>query len=571
MKLFTKTKKQAINLTQKDFVSSGGFGSIYAKQNIAYKIYTNTKDMISEAKVQELSVLSSKNIIKPEDILLSDTNKAIGYTMQFVSNTVTICQLFTKAFKDRNNITTEKIIKLIKQFREDVEHCHTNNVLIVDLNEMNFLVNKSSFDTIYFIDVDSYETKSYPAQAIMDSIRDRHAKQFDINTDWFSFGILTFQMFMGIHPYKGKHDKYKTLDDRMINNISILNKNVNVPSIIDDPKQIIPSNYLDWYLNVFEKGNRIPFPLDTIAIIQVKTRKQVAVSMQFDIKEIFELAGEAISYTSINNQQIILTNNGLYIVTNGVTKKSFYSDVASYAKIGITQKYSKIISAIIKQGRLILWNIIEYSDLNSMNFKASDLFSYDKRLYVLDQSREHIYEILFTEIDNVTIIVLFHLICNTLPSSVQIYEGVVIQNLLSSYFITIFPETKIAISYHINELQEYRIIDAKYLNNVLIVVAEKNQKYDKFIFRFNQQNNSEFELKIIYKDVQDYEINFDVLDNGTTCHIIDDENMELFHNSFNNGLQKLIKDNMLYKANLFHRGNTLMFSRNNKIFEIKSK
>jgi serine/threonine protein kinase len=275
---------------------------------------------------------------------------------------------------------------------------------------MNFLVDKSTFSNIYFIDVDSYQTKSYPAQAIMDSIRDRHAKQFDINTDWFSFGILTFQMFMGIHPYKGKHDTYKTLDERMINNVSVLNKKVSIPSIIEDPKQIIPSNYLDWYSSVFEKGNRIPFPLDTIAVVQIRTRKQVAISMQFDIKEIFEVDGDIIDYIPINDQHIMLTNKGMYVAINGVTNKSYYSDVATYAKIGITQKYSKIIIAIIKQGQLILWDVIGYSDLNSMNLKASDLFSYNNRLYVLDQSREHVYEILFTEINNTKIIASFHLI-----------------------------------------------------------------------------------------------------------------------------------------------------------------
>jgi hypothetical protein len=34
---------------------------------------------------------------------------------------------------------------------------------------------------------------------------------------------------------------------------------------------------------------------------------------------------------------------------------------------------------------------------------------------------------------------------------------------------------------------------------------------------------------------------------------------------------KLIKDNVLYKANLFHKGNDLLFSRDNRIFSIKSK
>lgn len=58
---------------------------------------------------------------------------------------------------------------------------------MVDLNELNVLVG-SSFVEPFMIETDSYQTPSYRATAIMDSIRDRLVPtgQFALLTDWFS-------------------------------------------------------------------------------------------------------------------------------------------------------------------------------------------------------------------------------------------------------------------------------------------------------------------------------------------------------------------------------------------------
>ena len=307
----------------------------------------------------------------------------------------------------------------------------------------------------------------------------------------------------------------------------------------------------------------MPFPLDAIAVIVVQQQTQKIVSMQFDVKEYFECDGNVIKYNYTNGWQIILTDKLLYA---GATS---YQDIAPYAHICMTPKYSKIISAIIKNRELKLRNIINQVELQT-NIKASDLFSIDNRLYILSSDREKVYEILFTEMNDQSIIVSQHLVCNTFASSVQVFDGVVIQNLLSSYFINIFPESKKCISYNIKELVGYRIIDAKYMNKILIIVVEKKGKYSKFIFKLDLNNTLRYDIRK-FENIKEIDINFNVLDNGICCHVIDDNSMELFHNNIESKDSKLIKDSVLYKANIFNKGNDLLFSRDNKIFSIKSK
>ncbi len=54
--------------------------------------------------------------------------------------TMALCQMFTKAFKDKNGVTPKQVFELVQQMRKTTTRIHDAGVLIVDCNEMNFLV-----------------------------------------------------------------------------------------------------------------------------------------------------------------------------------------------------------------------------------------------------------------------------------------------------------------------------------------------------------------------------------------------------------------------------------------------
>ena len=183
---------------------------------------------------------------------------------------------------------------MIRKAQSIVQDVHKVGIIIVDLNEMNFLVDKK-FKELYFIDVDSYQTPSFPATAIMESIRDRQTNTFSTLTDWFSFGIVSFEMFIGIHPFKGKHPSIKTMDERMKANMPVFHKDVKYPNVCQ-PFDIIPQAYKNWYKAMFFEGKRLPPPLEAVEVIiipQVVTT--VTGNQDFDIIELLIDRG-AISY-----------------------------------------------------------------------------------------------------------------------------------------------------------------------------------------------------------------------------------------------------------------------------------
>jgi serine/threonine protein kinase len=560
MKVFIKGKGSTI-LSKNLFIASGGQADIYANGNTAYKIYSDKKFLIPENKIKELSALSFKNIIKPEDILLDQNNNNIGYTMTYVKDTWSLCQLFPKAFRDRNSLSHEMVLKLIRRLQETVDHCHKHNILIVDLNELNFLVAKD-FSESYFIDVDSYQTSHYPATAIMDSIRDRQVKnnKFTENSDWFSFAITSFQLFSGLHPFKGTHLTYKTLDERMNHNISVLNKDVKVPRVCYD-LNIIPKVYLDWFKSIFEDGKRLPPPTDLVATAIINTVIQkISGSNSFDIEELESFSGTIVDLLW-SNPKVILTSSGIYL--NKVLDK----DVPAKAKFTILPKNNNLITAWVNFRSLKLRNSTNRSEIK-LDIEVEDIFNYDNRIYIKNNSS--ILELKLMEIGQ-NIIASTSLVAQILGNSTKIFDGCAIQNLLGAVYISIFPQSGLHYQFHIPELDKFKLVDAKFEKNVLMVIGNKYGKYDKFIFRFDLSWNGQYDLRII-NDIEYLENNFTILDSGNVVHLLGDEKLEIFSSKKDSkNIKEIVDKAVSGDMKLCHDGPNLIFAKDDKVFSMKMK
>ncbi len=557
MNIIIKGKPGLINLTKRDFVASGGEGSVYVKKRIAFKIYNDPKKMISLQKMRELSALTDPNIINPKELVLDRKKRPIGYTMKYLSDTYVLCQIFTKAFRDRNGLTNEMALKLVRRLQQEVCHIHSKQILVVDLNEMNFLVNKALTE-IYAIDVDSYQTKSFPATAIMESIKDVHTKTFDENTDWFSFGIVSFQMFAGIHPYKGKHSKIKGLTNRMMANIPVFHKDVSYPRTCQ-PFDIIPETYRNWYKAIFYKGERVSPPLQAQAVITIITDYQkIKSNTDFDIIKLTKCLGNILEVIS---SDIILTTEYIYV------KDEKYGDFDRDCHVITTPVMDKLIKARIVDGKLILFALDSKSNIGEYNISAENIMSYDNRLFI--KNGETFSELNFLESTN-NLNVFIQNVGNIMPFATRIFDGVIIQDMLGVPVTSIFPEPNTSYQFTLEELKGYKIIDAKYDNKILMVIGNKGSKYDKFIFKIKDDFTSYSTRKV--EDISYYGINFVVLQNGIVIHINHLEEMEIFSNKDDSAKIKVIDNNSVTgNMKLFKDGTKALFSTGDTLYRIKMK
>lgn len=548
-----KIGNNIINLGNREFIAQGGEGSVYAKGKTAYKIYTDTKRMIPLGKIQELSAITSKRVIKPDKVVYQNNNP-VGYTMRFVSNTQPLCQLFTRSFKDQHSIDTDDITNVVNDMRSTVSHIHSKDILIVDLNEMNFLID-NLFKEVYFIDADSYQTKNFRATALMESVRDRHTvNQFNKGTDWFAFAVVTFQLFVGIHPYKGRHHKLKGFDERMLANESVFSSDVKIPRNCYS-FDIIPKGLRDWYFEVFQNTLREAPPETFDASTIMATVGVSMVSASFDIKEIKEYRSKVLYYCRSYGVEIVVTQDSVH-------SGSGYIDVEKVPAVGCygtdpyvvwTDDHDVYVAHVISRKK------------QKTDYKAEQLMTYDGRVFIKYDG--NILEMNMLNGGNGCVVMATG-IANTMPRATRLYPGVAIQDMLGNYVVNVFIESRKSYQYRLNDLNGYKILDARFDNGVLMVMATLNGKFDRFVYIVD---DVDCRLTRKVEDVNMSSINFVVLDTGV-CVSMNEQGMIEAFNMKNPNKVRIIDDASLQgDIKLFKSGSKVYFGQDNKLYSLSMK
>jgi hypothetical protein len=553
--------KGQIRLGKSAFKAQGGEGAVYVQGSNAYKIYTDPSRCIVQAKIDELAALVQPNIIRPLELLIDGMNRPVGYSMRSVGKAHSLCQLFPKAFRQRNNLTAELSLRLVRQLQTGVSHIHSRGILIVDLNEMNFLV-AADFSELYFIDVDSYQTPSFPATVLMESVRDRHAKIFSRESDWFSFAVVSFQMFVGIHPFKGTHpafqhlpDNATKLDARMRANVSVLHRSVSVPAACL-PFSVIPPNYLDWYRAVFEHGRRLPPPqaVQAAIIVAGPTVGRSIASRKFDVTEVREFDSEIIWHNGV----ITATEQSVYFNGQRYPRPPFD------AKLIVTPRRQHLIAAY-HDGTQLRFHDLTGGRMIESGVEGEEVMLSHGRLYI--KQHEHIFAIDFVELPN-NILLGLRSVANVMINSTRMFDGVAIQNLLGANYASIPSGGGGCHQIRLAELNGAQIVNAKLYRSVLILLVTQAGRYDKYVFRFVKDFGS-YDVRVL-PDVTTPDIEFTVLDTGVVLHLIDDDKLEMFSSAKDSIKISVVVDEALKDdLKLFHTGKQALMTKGPRLYKFK--
>lgn len=526
----------AVTLTKSDFLAQGGEGAVYVKGQTAFKIYLDPKKMIPEGKIAELSAIADDNVIRPKDVVLDAKGEKVGYTMRFAPKTYALCQLFPRTFREREGVEPQHMVKLVQNMRERVAGVHRSGVLIVDLNEMNVLVSEDFSDT-FWIDADSYQTRSYPATAIMPSVRDWTVQGHDFteNSDWFSFACVAFQLFVGIHPYKGKHPSVKGLDARMQQGISVFNAEVGLPRVCY-PFDVIPQAYYDWFKAVLEDGKRVAPPVDMqgATVVLAPSMRVVIGGAHLEFKEIRVSPGSGPIYQVRGN--VIRRGNETFF-------GNFHNqelDGVGRIEIGEDPRSSTPVVGYLKDGVLKLATVQGLTVQQSVELPADEVSSYDGRMYA--RVGERVMELKFSKVGN-RVMVSSQVAANVMPLSTKLFSGCAIQSVGGTPFVSLFPKSGMHRQIKVPELVGYKVIEAKYDLGVMMVLAANtaNGRYDRLVFRFADE---EYDLRIV-EDVGAVGINFVTLDSGVCVCLTEAEELEVFSSRPGSKGMRVVQDDDL--------------------------
>ena len=547
---------QPLALQQQDFLAHGGQGRIYVKDQTAYKIYQDPAYVIPERKIAELSVLDDSHIVRPRDCILNDRQELIGYTMAHITHTVPLVQCFTSGFRKLHQIDATTTLRLVENMQSVIQSIHDRNILIVDGNEMNYLVEPGDPTQAYFIDVDSYQTPHCPAQVIMLSIRDWHATGFSTATDWFSFAIIACQLFIGIHPYKGTHPGFKrnALKERMLKNVSIFHPRTALPPSVRSFDHI-PGAYREWFVKLFEKGERLPPPLikgfgimPTQPTIVIDER-----SLSFD--KLYEYPASILDHRASNGTRVVVTQNAIYLDEREVPVHE------GSARLVVTGD-GRFYAVHIEQQRLCIRDergLLLHNNLNAESFMLVDSSIYAKY-------QDKLYEIQIYEVAG-------RVLCrvskswSVMPLAAQLHQGVLVQNILGKAYLTVPYRSGHCASLAIPELDEYRVLEARYEKRVCRVMAFKDQHYDSFIIIFNEAHTG-YSISRQH-DIDLMPVNFTVLDSGLVVMMSAEGSLKLFSVDQPHKIKEIRDPGIDRDWRLSHEGGQVLAYIENSLFRIR--
>lgn len=555
MRVYVSGNNKAISLEQKDFVFSGGEGKVFVKGDVAYKIYHDRSKVIEQGRIEELRQITSPYVIKPEHLLLDDNNNAIGYSMKALHNTLPLSRLFTTEFRITNNITDQDIYGLVQQMRDTLASLHKQKFLIVDGNEMNYLVS-SDFKSVFWIDVDSYQTLSYPAkaysEATLDPLVDIGKKNFSESSDWFTFGIIAAQMLIGIHPfkgtYKGSQHSFKRGDvvSRMAKAVSVFSPDVSVNNAVRD-FSLIPPSYKQWMTSMFDGKQRCPAPLDMVMTPVSKAVQAAIASAALNMSEVYS-ADSMVLGVYASDQSVAYKTERHFVVGKQLIPYSHGN-----TNLVFSPRTQTPMLVRIHDGKIMMLDTVTkkvYED----DFNLKSMFVYQNRIYGV--SNEYIQEISVHENSNGMVIV-SGVAEAIMPLSTELYTNVLIQHMLGSMYLTIPSLRDVFLQIRIPELESKRVINAKYEKGVLVVVTlDANSDYTHLCYKVNEQTGR-FEALMQYPS-DNPAINFAVLDNGIAV-LEENGTFHIFNNELGKSQVKSITDPALTKQlNLTHHRMTLL-------------
>lgn len=517
--------KGGLTLSQTDFVASGGEGRIYARGEVAYKIYDDPSRTIPRGKLNELSAIRDPCVVSPDALLLDQRAVPIGYAMQFVKDTYALCQLFPRSFRERHGVDLAATIDVVRKLRERIDNVHQAGALVVDLNDTNFLVRRD-FGELYAIDVDSYQTRSFPAQALSPSIRDYTATRWSPLSDWFSFAIISFQLLCGVHPYRGRHPAMNSLEERMRSHASVFDPKVKLPKAAY-PVDVIPERLRDWYRAVLQRGERIAPP--DVTGTATYTIATIAASTRLEFERIDDYGAAIRSLSSQHGLLAVETDDALWL-------DGRRHDLVRGSSVIVTPQHRPVAAthgvALTLQDLSTSWPL-------EVALAPDEVVRSGARLYARTGGR--LVQIQVHEAGNY-LVTSPRIIANVLPHATKLFDGVALVDMLGACYASLL-EPHGARQVRLGELDGAPIVDAKYERSVLMVVVRKpDANYARHVFRFA---NERYDLRTV-DDITDHTgLNFAVLDTGVCVALDEESRLELFSTKLGAHKLKQLEDDAL--------------------------
>lgn len=522
--------KGPVTLRDSNYVASGGEGVIYRLGDLVVKIYHEPLEMRQKGmpdKVRLLSSLSHRFVVAPQGLVLGSSGEPVGHFLPFIDGHP-LSRMFTNDFWQQEGFNVSHASTLVDGMREVVTFAHNHKATLVDANELNWLaIIQGKKPEPRIIDVDSWSIGRWPATVIMPSIRDWHTKDFGDKTDWFAWGIVTFQIYTGIHPYKGTLDGFARGDllGRMKANASVFAPGVKLNRAVREFSEI-PAPLLEWYEATFQRGSRDvpPSPFDT----SIKTPRAARVMRVVATGPSGTLVFEKL-HSYPGDRPLRVFHCGAVLMLSGTlfdlsTKRPIIGQVSRTSEVVRVESGWLVADRI--NGSLSLTYIKDGSlEVQKLDFtmRCERIVLYENRLFVVTEKG-------LTEIKSRLFgskaVASAGQTWGAMVNSTKWFSGVGVMDALGAYYvITPFTDSSVA-QVRVKELDQFKIVQGKSGNRfVSLVVVDRLGDYHKVELTFSRDYSS---YSVWVGDTDGPELNLAILPKGVCATIVKDGELVIF-------------------------------------------
>jgi hypothetical protein len=345
-------------------------------------------------------------------------------------------------------------------------------------------------------------------------------------------------------------------------NVSVFHQSVRVPKAAY-PVDVIPQIYRDWYRAVFEDGKRVAPPTEMGAVVMIVPDIRVLQGTKLlDIVETFSYTESFRNFWT--HQQSFVAATDTTTLLDGHPIPGIWKEPVAVAYSPLRKKAVAVCRLDGK--KLRLYNLTDRKEVPFI-FEPEEVMSHDGRVYL--KSHGNVYELILADAGP-NVVATSRLACTVLEKATKLFPGVVIQNLLGSIHISVFPSPGTTYQVMLRELDGYKIVEAKYDRGVLMVIGAKKGKYDRLVYRFSDDHKFNHMWKV--ENVTPSGLNFVVLDSGVVVCLNEEDKLEAFSSNYVSSKQKLIEDPVLGgDMTLVRKDGKLGFYRGNALYSMSLK
>lgn len=555
-----------MTLRPSDHIATGGEGSIYRVGDLAVKMYLDPQRQRNAGlpdKIKLLSSLQHPYVVAPRGLVLNSTAEPVGHYLPFVDKGHALSMVFTNEFWTKEGFGQNKTSELVNGMRETVEFAHQHQALLVDANELNWFAMLNGKAEPRVIDVDSWAIGRWPASVIMPSIRDWNSKTFDDGTDWFAWAVVTFQIFTGVHPYKGTLAGFDRGDlvGRMKARASVFMPGVKLNRAVRDFADV-PGALRKWYEAVFQSGERSipPSPYDQTVSAAPAARTARVVTVGGGGVLIFEKIVSVPKEPAIRvfHCGAALTSSGLIV------------DIASKAGLASASRDCEVVRVdrgwlVVDKGGFRYIGEGLNSEMLTLKVEARQFLSYENRIFaVTERGLVEIQVKLFGNNPIASVGQTWGIMVN----STRWFSGLGVLDAMGAMFLVLpFGKESVA-QVRAPQLDDLRVVAGKAGNRfVSLVAVGKNGDYTKMEFTFDK--DYALPPKVWTGPTDNAELNLAILPKGVCATILKDGELDIF--TLSGGVRRVEDPQIATDMALANWGDTVVLIQNGEVWSVKLK